>query len=794
MKRSLPLGLLLCACGNDPVMMSPDMTPLAAELSVCTAFMPPGAMSSTGAMPTNAGACTEATTAITGAAAADIVPTGYTALGPAVTFSLATATVFPHGVDFVVPCDMGKALPTAPASRVVVVEKRSNGAVVITPVTNMIVESGYGRLHFHGDEMGTYQAIIPSTAGNPVMRHFTYRALAGVSMGGIGSSVNFWAHPDRYDALSVMGADPGPDIVYDINLARDLLLGGFCTADDEAAGIGKVGESELTKPACQHRKALADQFEYVFDFEQMNYQAGDGVGLTLKRGTFLRAYRDLSRGFGNGAYGTLPSTNTMGGVLHGTYLPPGVGAATLSQASPDLCAHPTVLKNFFDQRFNPKGDHDVITFCDGVDDPAHLGWFPTDGTPQTLPTQTLLAVDVNGNGKRDQGEPVIVQLSEPYSDVGTDGLADKDEPGYDPVTNPDPNHDDFHWLHNPDGKENNGKWDTGEPYVDSGLDGVKGKGCPLGSADGCYDLGEGNGKYDLNPNVANWFARDPRLLSEAADSALFDRINIYYDAGIRDFLNTQVATNSLAASLHARGNHVRVWDGFPMLVDKPPADEIAFDVSGFDWERLGRRAYVRYGDPDASLATQENTGDGRHVGTALQATHRALMMFYSVSHVWPGGDISVDGNLDVNDPINAMFTAKNGRVTPYSVVLPPGYDAHTDERYPVLYLFHGYGMKPADLGMVAAIAQGFMVNPKVPDAKRMQKFIIVAVDGMCRPGGDLESGTLSLDPKTDICEEGTFYADHPDGTAKAETQLLELEDLIDTMYRTKMPADLMVTQ
>ena len=57
---------------------------------------------------------------------------------------------------------------------------------------------------------------------------------------------------------------------------------------------------------------------------------------------------------------------------------------------------------------------------------------------------------------RDSGEPVIAQPYEPFSDVGSDGLADADEPGYDPVANPDPDHDDYHYLRNPTGTEGNG--------------------------------------------------------------------------------------------------------------------------------------------------------------------------------------------------------------------------------------------------------------------------------------------------------------------------------------------------
>ena len=83
-----------------------------------------------------------------------------------------------------------------------------------------------------------------------------------------------------------------------------------------------------------------------------------------------------------------------------------------------------MLKNFFDERYNPDGKLDVITFCDGNDSET-LGLGKFDPTvPATNPAQILLAVDVNGNGKRDSGEPVIVQGNEPFDDVGTDGLAD----------------------------------------------------------------------------------------------------------------------------------------------------------------------------------------------------------------------------------------------------------------------------------------------------------------------------------------------------------------------------------
>ena len=74
----------------------------------------------------------------------------------------------------------------------------------------------------------------------------------------------------------------------------------------------------------------------------------------------------------------------------------------------------------------------------------------------------------------------------------------------------------------------------------------------------------------------------------------------------------------------------------------------------------------------------------------------------------------------------------------------------------------------------------------------MPKFIIVLVDGKCRPGGDVSAAPLPTDG--DLCEEGTFYTDHPEGDAQATSELMQLEDFIDANYRTKAPADLPFTQ
>ncbi|HZS42555.1 MAG TPA: hypothetical protein VFF06_37250, partial [Polyangia bacterium] len=421
-----------------------------APLPACSAAIPAGAKATVG--PMGSSGCAETGT-ITITAAGDLQVSGYVAVGPA--FAFAGTGPFPHGLDYVLPYTTSK-VPKAIEDQVVVLLQKNHAPPHAAMVTNIVVENGQAKVHFHAPDVATVQLAIPQAAGQPYMRHFTYRGIGGVSMGGFGSSVNFWLHPDRYDAIGVMGADPGPDLTYSLGMIHDFFMAGFCTAPDD--GVQKIGQ--LCPPK---RQLLADQMEEPSSFEAFNYQPGEGVGLTLGRNTYVKANRDLARALGNGAYYNPASK----------YLPPGVPAATLQMQNADICANAVVLKNFFDARYNPDGTRDVITFCDGNDSDSGLGLGKFDPSIQaTNPAQILLAVDVNKNGKRDSGEPVIVQGSENWRDVGTDGLADKDEPGYDAVTNPDPNGDDYHYLWNPTGTENNWRYDQGEPITDLGIDGV----------------------------------------------------------------------------------------------------------------------------------------------------------------------------------------------------------------------------------------------------------------------------------------------------------------------------------
>jgi hypothetical protein len=736
----------------------------------------------------------------------DIVPAGYVTLTLPVKFDAAPG-VWSRMATIVLPGKTARMPTGAIVGQVEVFWLRPHAAAPIpAAVPNITVDDTdpyKSTVTFRCDELGTFQAAIRADAGAAIVRHFTFRAIGGVSMGGQGGGAMAFRHPERFDFVGLLGPDPGVDLRYTMGYVQDTMLGGFCTAADQAAGIGNIGELCEVK-----RVPMADQMEITESFEAMHYEPGQGVGLTLRRELYTRALRDLTRAFSN------PTTYNP----ESSYLPPAVPADWYTRA--DRCNNPVVLKSFFDARFNPDGAFDVITFCDGYDsDATGYGVFdPASVEKQTIATEVLLAVDVNGNGKRDSGEPVIIQAYEPFDDVGCDGCPDELEDGdggcvanaadspYDAATNPDPNGDDYHYLRNPMGTEGNWRYDDAttapaacagahEPYLDAGLDGVPGQGCEIGTASGCYDHGEGNGTFDYNPNVLRWWSYSGPENYRTLDAATRQRIDLYSDSGIRDFFNAHVSTNQFFGLLRAMGEPVRIWDTFPALQGRA-ADDTSYGAINTDFSRVGNRhVYIRYGNPDAT-EEQILAGDGRHVGDALTLVWRIQTMFRWMSSRWPDGDyedadVSSGGD---NFQRGLSFTTSFGRETAYALFLPPGYFQNATQRYPVVYFMHGYGQKPDDLVDASALFANYMVGKNYSKEQRYQKFIAVYVDGRCMPGGKIQNGPLL---EGDKCEQGTFYVDSPDdqdNTAKMEQMLFELMDYVDANYRTKPAADVAVLQ
>jgi hypothetical protein len=709
---------------------------------------------------------------VTIACADDIAPPGYVALGPAVQLG-AEGTWSDRPFLLTLPYKSARLPKTANRSHVRVVAKRASGAAAFFPaVSNRKLDDAdpyASRFTFRDGELTTYQVVVAEHAGEPQMQQYAWNAVLGVSMGGNAAMSIALRHPDRFDAFADLGGEPGPSMVYSLAMVRRFLFGGFCTAADQAAGRGRVGA------LCPNASDKPEQFEIATDYEHMLYQAGDGVGLTLDRSLYLKGMRDMARALSN------PATYNP---AH-PYAPPGVDPAFFATAPSTRCSTPIVLRDFHDRAFNADGSQPVITFCDGGDGPA-LGTAVFDPSlPQLDPAEILLAVDLNHNGVRDPGEPVITQASEPFSDVGTDGLADKDEPGYDPITNPDPNGDDYHYLRNPLGTEGNGVYDPGEPFEDVGLDGVAGT-CQVGQTpppgvSACYDFGEANGKWDLSPNVARWYDSDLAVRLAALTDAQRAHVAMWFDGGIRDFLNASVSSNAAVGDAVARwAAPFGVYDDFAVLTGD--ASDTVYDFTTIPWTDLPKHGYLRYGDPDASSALI-NTGDGRHVGTANQIIYRIETAFGWLDHRWPEGDRTDAFDSGQMFP-SLMFTSPTtGRTSPFSLFLPPGYNdpANANARYPVVYVLHGYGQQPMDLVALSAIIANHMIATE-PVATRTQKFIMVFVDGRCRPG---HSG-VPVPAGGDGCEEGTFYMDAPTGgVARMEQNLLDLMAYVDANYRTR---------
>lgn len=699
-------------------------------------------------------------------AAADIVPSGYIALGPAVSFGTEGVTS-DRPFIFTLPYKNARMPTGGTRGNVRIVAQHPGGQPFFPPVANTVIDdidSYASKVQFLGGELTTYQVVARADAGTKHMEQFGWNAITGVSMGGNAAMSIALRHPDRFDAFGDMGGEPGPSMVYTLQMVRDFVYGGFCDA-----ASGKLGM------LCPTPSTKQDQFEIESDFEHMLYQKGDGVGLTLKRSLYMKGTRDMARAMSNPALYNPANA----------YAPPGVDFSYFQTPVATRCtaAGAKILKNFYDREFNPDGSKDVITFCDGGDSQAGLGYGVYDpAQPQTDPAELVLAVDLNGNHLRDPGEPVITNGYEPFSDVGSDGIADKDEPGYDPVTNPDPNHDDYHWLRNPAGTENDGERQDGEPFEDVGLDGVAGT-CQA-PADGCYDYGEGNGTWDISPNVQTWYRSDfPTALAALTDEQR-NHVAMWFDAGVRDFLNNSVSTNQAVGKAIGRfGLPFGVYQGFGGLL--AGATDNTYDFTEVDWSQLPKNGYLRYGDPDASEAIAE-TGDGRHVGTASQIIYRIETSFAFIDKHMPDGDR--DDELDGGKIMPGLtFTSPStGRASPYALFLPPGYDKpeNADKRYPVIYVLHGYGQSPDDLVQLSAVIANHMIATE-PLATRIQKFILVYVDGRCRPGSD----GVPVDTTGDQCEQGTFYLDAPlGGMARSEQNLLDLMDYIDATYRTKRPS------
>jgi hypothetical protein len=670
-------------------------------------------------------------------------------------------------------------------------------------------------------------------------------------MGGAGAMQLGLRHHQLFDVVAAMGGPvdwtwlidhvannhlagfrpitPGTQLA-DINLERAVCMtDGDCAADETCLvqqSYDDENNNRVVVKKCTLLPPTDEPYEHASTFNHWWFefpapQPGHGGDFARRDHTFM--FRDLALMFGNPfSYnptalqlpaGADPEHPAYKGNRAGDecqiYVKPydgpdqGKQSALWNECPAERCAAPQVLSNYYDDEFNPDGTFDVISFCDGGpkvrDASPHANvWLPEElwrahtpadsGVEQPVPVEAALAVDYNGNGVRDEMEPIIVAGHEPWKDWGTDGLPSELEPGYGPGLL-DPSGDDYDPRYNPRGEEGNARYELGEPFDDVGLDGVP------NTVASPYDHGEGDGVFTVAPGLQRFWDYDARgmvrgqsdaLLSTPLDDDALRRVDFWTDGGTRDLFNFAVAAEHFAGNFVARGRQA-VTIAHPSLMPglDPSAPEF-FNPAHITYEDLPGVVNYRYGN-DEPTADDIKNGSGMHVGTLTGFTNRLQSALYYIDSRWPDAPRSLSPESAENPAEGTEyceqlgnctfeFTSSFGRRGPVQITLPPGY-AHADQqkvRYPVIYLLHGYGMTPEDLGAAILFLANWMNNGSDSEASRLGKAIIVYPDGRCRA----QSGKAE-------CVNGTFFADsaRKDGV-QLDAWFAELVDHIDQRYRT----------
>jgi hypothetical protein len=669
--------------------------------------------------------------------------------------------------------------------------------------------------------------LCPRPPDRIAERNYTFRAVAGVSMGAMGAASVAAGHPELFDALGAMG---GPlDAAYLLDYIERMHLGGFCSLSELTAAL--AAGKDLNDPGaldCDGPRPPLVEFEHRQSLNEWKFTRNGG---TFDRSAYLDIFLDLSLAIGNPLYYNPDSP----------VFPPGLTRADFDRE--DFCANPVVVKGLYNAEYNPEGRYDAITFCDGeeevlycsggtcADKPVDYCASASAGAqceacggvlkeageresenpdlfyrekgrydpcyPHHEKVSFALAVDLNGNKKRDYHEPVIINGHERWDDVGWDGCPDAREDGGGGCLSADrsggaadPNKDNYDALTNPAGTEGNWLREESEPYRDDGLDGVPGTG----------DYGEGDKKFTESPNRASAFARDFRTHFRTWSPERRGAMDIYLDGGIRDVFNLGVTTTQVHGMVNAcavGGSHF--YSAFDQM---PPQEgeswEPNFDPFLVDYARLPRNLFVRYGKPDAN-AREVRAGEGDQVGTPLQILYRFVTFFKWLSVRWDLPLGPATPTAGVGNRFEEVWRSEAlGADRVYAVATPPGYDdaENAQKRYPVVYFMHGYGQEPGQIADLNIVLDALM------NSGAMRDMIIVYPSGRCcfdhptRGRSCIEYEGAERTPLKDLgyvreCARGTFYIDRRGYTGadatRYEASLLELIQRVDASYRTLAP-------
>ena len=287
-----------------------------------------------------------------------------------------------------------------------------------------------------------------------------------------------------------------------------------------------------------------------------------------------------------------------------------------------------------------------------------------------------MLADLNGDGVYDVGDGVVVNLSEPF--VDTNG---------------------------------NGVFDEGEPFSDFGLDGVPGTG----------DYGEGNGRFDYDPDRANWLAEDPLTRLEARSAADIRTQRIYMDVGTQDEFGFGKHYDNFIAMLKSKGLTVNTRDDFPancVAVAKLPQQYLLIRYEG-----------GHVGIPEAD-DSREQLLDGNICGTVVVWQRLLAMISYMDSSFPDGfngpGDLKITDLDPRGDIMKTHITSPALRTgsgsapeQPVLIYRPPAF-FHTTRSFPIVYILGGYGQAPEDYERL-----GDMLDPLILTTQMQNMFVAV---------------------------------------------------------------------
>lgn len=631
---------------------------------------------------------------------------------------------------------------------------------------------------------------------NPGKRCFTSRAVAGVSMGGGTAGRIGFRHPELWDVVGIMGT-PFADNEFFFRMLKDNHMAGFCDlATLEQLVADGVDLDDETNPAvfCGVHDVFpiegGDQADpgyfpavegttcsmFRSDFNHWYRGPNAGRGGSFSRNGLIDIMHDLVAAFGNPFYANGDDFYFPPGVPPEWHVRPLLDGQEVHDA---LCAAPISIEGVFSREHNPEGTYPVVTFCDGNttdgDDPT-AGDYKPDERSRPKAVEFLLAVDINRNGRRDYGEPVILNNEERFRDCGVDNACDGDA-GDDADDNWDP-------MTNPAGTEGNFRVDDGEDFDDDGVDGVP----------GTADFGEQNGVWDRTPALQRMVDDSPKNLLARLPESQTARFDVWMDAGVRDFLNTAQTSNTLFAELKDRLPTAAVYNDFASMPLDPKytdgGDLYKYYMSDYSRAAMGQVAYLRYGSTEYCPSSDDNEGEGNHVG-AGDVVSRIFTLFSFLSERMPaqGRDESFGGNItdlapnrDLNDFafLSSYRSETLSRDVEYGILLPPDYFVEPDAEYPVLYFFHGQGMTaeglvPLGLALIGPMKESVRSDRVAAGKTDLQRAIIIWVDGECHD---------------DQCFTGNFYTDFkgaPRDDRRFETAFYELARHVESTYRTLPP-------